>query len=247
MKARKIIRIVLIALLVLLLAAVICFVQFTPDGYRMTVPYRHAFTEIDPQLYVNRNTAMDTDAVISLVNEAKARDTAFYGNLQFTQDTIIIVCDDKKLLAKLSGEKDTCTYFFPTKQSYIIVSEEYFELDILAHEITHAELHSRLPEKALRSIPSWFDEGLAVQNDYREQYSEESWAEQTDNGKNATALEDMDTPAEFYAGEAEDRRFRYMCAKHEVSTWMAEHGQQGLQELLDKLKNGEDFHAAYGK
>jgi hypothetical protein len=31
--------------------------------------------------------------------------------------------------------------------------------------------------------------------------------------KNVIAPEDMDTPAEFYAGEAEDRRFRYLNAK----------------------------------
>ena len=80
----------------------------------------------------------------------------------------------------------------------------------------HAELRSRLSAKAQKAIPTWFDEGLALQNDYRERYSEAQWIAQTDNGKNTVALEDMDTPAEFYAGEAEDRRFRYLNAKHEL-------------------------------
>ena len=39
--------------------------------------------------------------------------------------------------------------------------------------------------KAMKSIPTWFDEGLATQNDYREQYGPDAWIEQTDNGKNA--------------------------------------------------------------
>ena len=64
--------------------------------------------------------------------------------------------------------------------------------------------------------------------------------------KNVIASEDMDTPAEFYAGEAEDRRFRYLNAKHELDRWMAAHGQQGLLEPIEKLNNGEDFDMAYG-
>ena len=128
----------------------------------------------------------------------------------------------------------------------ICISDEYLELDILAHEITHAELRARLTARAQGKVPTWFDEGLALQNDYRERYSEEQWISQTGNGKNVIASEDMDTPAEFYAGEAEDRRFRYLNAKHELDRWMAVHGQQGLLELIEKLNNGEDFDMAYG-
>ncbi len=57
----------------------------------------------------------------------------------------------------------------------------------------------------------------------------------------------MDTPAEFYAGEAKDRRFRYLNAKHELNEWLATHGQQGLLELIDQLNKGEDFYTAYGR
>ena len=118
---------------------------------------------------------------------------------------------------------------------------------ILAHEITHAELRARLKSEAQAKIPTWFDEGLALQNDYREKYSEEQWISQTDNGKNTVAPENMDTPAEFYAGEAEDRHFRYLNAKHELNEWLATHGQQGLLELIDQLNKGEDFYTAYGR
>ena len=127
----------------------------------------------------------------------------------------------------------------------IRLSDEYLELDILAHEITHAELRTRLSAEAQKRIPTWFDEGIALQNDYREKYSEAQWITQTDNGKNAVALEDMDTPAEFYAGKAEDRRFRYLNAKHELDVWMTTHGQHGLLELLDRLNGGADFTTAY--
>ena len=99
----------------------------------------------------------------------------------------------------------------------------------------------------MNSIPTWFDEGLALQNDYREQYSLDAWKDQTENGKNVIAVEDMDTPSEFYSGTKEDRRFRYLNAKHEVSEWMNNHKQNGLLELIDKLNNGSDFNSAYSQ
>lgn len=186
---------------------------------------------------------------IQLTEEAFERDRAFFGELQCTDTntTIVIFCDDDKLLSKLRGDHDMRTSLFDTKKNYISVSDEYLNIDIIAHELTHAELYTRLNMKALKSIPTWFDEGLAMQNDYREQYGLDAWIEQTDNEKNALPLEDMDTGSEFYADPVEDRRFRYLNAKHEVGEWMNIHQQKGLHELLDKLNNGEEFDTAYFK
>lgn len=84
-----------------------------------------------------------------------------------------------------------------------------------------------------------------LQNDYREQYSFKARVEQTDNGSHTVALEDMDEASEFYAGTVEDRRFRYLNAKHEVDEWMETHKRQGLLKLIDKLNNGEAFLIVY--
>ena len=237
---KKIIIICCIFLIFLLLLAAVWFFQFTPLGYRMSVPYRISFEKAADNIYVNKNYSGNIKEAIRLTEDA-----AFFGELQCTDTTIIIFCDDDKLLAKLGGEKDTITS--DSKKNYISVSDEYINIDIIAHEFTHAELHTRLNMKALKKIPTWFDEGLATQNDYREQYGLDAWIEQTDNGKNALPLEDMDTGFEFYAGTADDRRFRYLNAKHEVSVWMDTHQQKGLLELFDKLNNGEDFDTAYFK
>ena len=159
---------------------------------------------------------------------------------------MIIICDEEKLLAKLGGDHDTQTVLFPVKKSYISISTEYLNVDVLAHELTHAELKERLSNKALRKIPTWFDEGIALQNDYREHYGPAAWAEQIDIGKNIVAHEDMDTSAEFYSGTKEDRRFRYLNAKHDVAEWLEKHGLQGFMNLIDRMNDGEDFSAAYG-
>ncbi len=246
MRSKKKRALLAAAVLLILAAAAVVMFQFTHFGYLITVPYRFAFTEIDSRVYVNRNYAGDRQELLEMIEQAKDRVRIFFGELHFQDETIFIVCDDEKLTRKLGEDHATVIISFPAEANYICISDEYLEPDILAHEITHAELRSRLSAKAQKAIPTWFDEGLALQNDYRERYSEVQWSAQTDNGKKPVALEDMDTPAEFYAGEADDRRFRYLNAKHELDVWMTAHGQQGLLELLEKLNGGADFNTAYG-
>ena len=234
-----------ITILLILAAVVVTVFQFTQFGYLTTVPYRSAFTEIASHVYINRDYAEDQQELLEMIEQAKDRVRTFFGDVRFQDKTIFIICDDEKLTRKLGEDHGTDIFYFPSETHYICISDEYLELDILAHESTHAELHTRLSAEAQKRIPTWFDEGLALQNDYRERYSEAQWIAQTDNGKNTVALEDMDTPADFYAGEAEDRRFRYLNAKHELDVWMTVHGQHGLLELLDRLNGGADFTTAY--
>ena len=246
MRAKKKRGLLFITILLILAVVVVAVFQFTQFGYLTTVPYRSEFTKIASHVYINRNYAGDRQELLEMIEQAKDRVRTFFGDMLFQDKTIFIICDDEKLTRKLGEDHGTVILSFPIETHYICISDEYLELDILAHEITHAELRSRLSAEAQKAIPTWFDEGIALQNDYREKYSEAQWTQQTDNGKNAVALEDMDTPAEFYAGEAEDRRFRYLNAKHELDVWMTSHGQQGLLELLDRLNGGADFNTAYG-
>ena len=247
MKARrqKVILCAVFVFLLLLIIAAACFFPFTATGYRMTVPYRSAFSEIADNTYINSGFSGSREETIGLINSAKERVKEFFGDLRCLEDTVIIICDDDLLLSKLGGDHDTKITYFPAEKHYISVSDDYLSIDILAHELTHAELHTRLSASAQKRIPTWFDEGIALQNDYREQYGFEAWVEQTDNGSHTVALEDMDEASEFYAGTVEDRRFRYLNAKHELDGWMETHKRQGLLELIDKLNNGEAFLFAY--
>ena len=238
---------VIFSLILLIVAGVLWFFEFNSTGYRMSVSHRASFEKISDNVFINRDYAGNRDEITGLINKAKSRAADFYGSLTCQDHTVIIICDDEKLLAKLGGDHDTHHItLFPVKRSYVSVSTEYLTVDVLAHELTHAELYERLSGKAFRRVPTWFNEGIALQNDYREQYGPEAWAEQTDNGKNIVAHEDMDTAAEFYSGTKEDRRFRYLNAKHDIAEWLEKHGLQGFMALIDSLNGGEDFSAAYG-
>ena len=249
-KAKKTVRIVLLTLFLLLIAAAVYFFQFTTYGYLISIPFRHSFAEFGEHMYINRSYSGGSSEPEALISQAQERVRAFYGDLCCMEHTYLIICDDPALKPKLGDGKETNTLRFPFQKhltNYIYLSDEYLNLDIISHELTHAELHSRLSLDALKKLPTWFDEGIATQNDYREQYGPAAWTEQTDSGKNALAPEEMDTPAEFYAGTAEDRRFRYLNAKHIVGEWMDAHGSDGLLKLMEQLNSGTDFAAAYGE
>jgi len=226
--------------------ALFVFVQFTSVGYRMTIPFRN-FTEIQRKVYIDNTYSGNKEEVISVLHTAQDRVSRFWGDVE--SSPTVIISDNKKTLTKLGGEKDTLTVVFFRAYSYISISSQYLDVDILAHELTHAELHARLYKGKLPQtlIPTWFDEGVATQNDYRKQYSEETWEEKTNHGSRVIALDDMDTASEFYAEDVENRRFRYMISRHEVKSWIEANGVDKLIELIEGVNAGENFYKLYEK
>lgn len=245
-KIRKINRryLVFTAAIGVLFTLLAVFFQYTALGYRMTVQYRD-FTEIQTNIYLDNSYSGDRDGLAAIINEAKNRVSDFWGTTESIPT--VIISDNERTIAKLGGDHDTKTTVLFQVHSYISVSIEYLNVDIVAHELTHAELHKRLYHGKLQQtvIPIWFDEGVALQNDNREQYSEERWIERTDNGSNTIKLDEMDTASEFYAGDIEDRRFRYMVSRHEVKNWIEKNSMEKLIELINKINAGENFSELY--
>ena len=221
------------------------FVQFTKEGYRMTVPLRR-FDEIESDVYIHKDYLGETDEVLEVIEAAKARVANYFGEIR--SRPVIIICDDEKVLEKLGGDHDTSTVVLFNAYSYISLSSEYFNTDILAHELTHAEVHARLYKGKIGTqsiVPIWFDEGIALQNYYRDTYNYEAWLSATDNGSNLIDFDEIDTAAEFYAGTIEERRYRYIISRHEVETWVEEHEVQQLFDLLEAVNRGNDFNQMY--
>jgi hypothetical protein len=149
-KKRKSFLIIIILVLVALVAAAVYFFQFNQYGYIMTIPYRSAFTEIADHVYINKTNARDHQEILDLIKQAEERDRSFWGDLRYLDETFFIICDDENLIRKIGEDHATVTISFPSEKHYICISDEYLELDILAHEITHAELRARLTARAQR-------------------------------------------------------------------------------------------------
>ena len=239
-KKRYIIPIVI----AILLSASVIFFQLTSIGYRMTVPYRN-FTELLNNVYVANDYSGDMNELISVLDQATIRVADFWGNIE--SSPVIIICDNAKTLKKLGGDHDTVTVVFLKAYNYISISSEYLNVDVVAHELTHAELHTRLYDGKLRHnlVPTWFDEGVATQNDYRVKYNEEAWKEATNTGLDIIDLSSIGTASEFYGGEITDRVYRYIVSRHEVKEWIERNGIDGLIELIYSVNSGNDFYELY--
>ena len=179
------------------------------------------------------------------LEEARQRVTELFGGMESAPT--LIICDNEHKIKRLGGDHDTMTLLINGVHSYTSLSSEFLTADVLAHEMTHAETHQRIYQNSTdtSSIPIWFDEGLAVQNDYREPYSNETWLKLTDNGQNIPSLSEYGSGETFFSGSTEDRRARYCLAGHEVSKWLEKNGRSGLLSLLKRVNQGESFSELY--
>jgi hypothetical protein len=129
--------------------------------------------------------------------------------------------------------------------TYIVLSKEAADLDIIADEISHAELYTRVGFYTWTFvIPDWFKHGLAMQNDYRPYYSADTFIARTDHFKNMPDITRFKTGAQFYSGTSEQIMLRYMVAKYEVGRWYT---REKLNQLIKDLNSGKSFEESLKK
>ena len=242
---RKLIRETFISIAIVIVGAVF-ILNFSPHGYRLTISQR-GFTEVAPRVYIHKDATIDPADALRIIGEARERVTAFYGELRSAP--AIIICDDEAMLKKLGGDRVAVTTALFKVFTHISVSAEFANVDVIAHELTHAETHLRLLRGRIGStrVPTWFDEGVAMQNDYREGYGKAVWIDATDNGRYLPALEDFDTFAEFFDGTDDDAKRRYLISKYELEAWLDRHSIAELRSVLDSINKGASFSDVYYK
>lgn len=181
---------------------------------------------------------------------ARVRVENFFGGLK-NRATVIISADEEKLrrMGLTKGPALTSTWIFGGTHSYVVLSLKGIDVDVAAHELTHAELHERLYRGKLvsrRLVPVWFDEGLTVQNDYRIRYGEKAYEELMDRGGEKPTLGQLESGKGFQSADDEQLRQHYIISAHEVRVWIQENGREKLTELLDEINRGKRFDEIYG-
>jgi hypothetical protein len=145
----------------------------------------------------------------------------------------------------------------------ILLSPRGLNWHFLAHEWSHAEMHSRLTLLAWWHMPQWFDEGIAVVLSEAPQHSEEHWQFLVTSGTSRPTAEELRTLNSLWQwldavhryGEDKniERKARgepelnpvYAAAGHELRPWLTNVGSQGLLALIESLNRGEDFSLVY--
>jgi hypothetical protein len=198
--------------------------------------------KVNSSLFVDPDMSrQQVSQIVQMTIEARQRVAQFYGNLE--ANPLIIAGQDEKVIGKYarSGNRTATTYLY-LGEAYVILGPDGLNVDVIAHELMHAELSERIGFLRREfKIPTWFDSGLAMQADYRESYSEEEWQKKTEGGKLAPSLKHLTSEKEFYTS---DYWVNYATAKHEVGRWFAIVGSQGLADFLTRIKS-EKFTEAY--
>jgi hypothetical protein len=196
------------------------------------------------RLYYNKETKKSSiENIESLIDSASVRVSRFWGGRM--SDPKFIYCEQDPDYKNYSINPGAPAVTYCKLRTYIVLSEAGADLDIIAHEISHTELYTRVGfYNWTFNIPDWFKHGLAMQNDYRTYYSTDTLIARTDHFKNMQDITQFKTGAQFYGGTLEQIMLRYMVAKYEVGRW---YSREKLNRLIKDLNSGKSFDEAFKK
>ncbi len=228
----------------LLLAAISLAATYfsAPVVRSVLIHWTPGFKPIGNHVYVDANLSEARSLRLqSEVLKAKDRVIALYGS--YSAAPVIIATEDPKMLRRYgTTSQGTAVIHVSLPGSYIVLGPNGMNVDVIAHEMGHAELAKRIGVLKRRKIPVWFDEGLAMQLDDRPKYRETEWVKLSRIGRMPSRIEDFDTPLKFYNNAAV---YHYIAAKHEVKQWLDKAGSSGLLRLLAEVKAGKIFIQSY--
>lgn len=150
----------IITLLIALGAATVAVLHFTfPAAAAALCPSCYGFADLGDGIYVEGSMPADYRMTAkATVETARARVRTFYGDLESSPR--VLLCATDACYRPLGGGSRGLTLL----DQALILSPRGTNTVIATHELAHAELHKRIGFGATlsRSVPQWFDEGLAV-------------------------------------------------------------------------------------
>lgn len=130
------------------------------------------------------------------------------------------------------------TSFAPLLPAVVLLGPEGQNSDVAAHEWAHAELSERVGVLTRTyGLPTWFDEGLAMQLDLRSEYNEQALAQLLSQRREKVPdqvprLSAISNPSAFFQSDADTGRLHYALARCVVSRWPAAGDPQRLEAWL---------------
>ena len=171
---------------------------------------------------------------------ARIRIANTFGTLRASP--VIVISSTETLRHVFPGASSYASTIYVPYRSCVIVGPKGHDVDILAHEELHAEIHHRVGHwYRLTQIPTWFDEGLAMQVDFRERYV---WSLQAGVVDGATVKQWI-SRSQFFGGDDEALTRRYAMAKEEVRLWLRRLGRENVYGFLERVRQGDRFVEIY--
>jgi hypothetical protein len=181
-----------------------------------------------------RASQQDRAAAMELLSDARSRVKQTFGAPR--ANPIVVFFDAARTFGPLKVNEYGSTSFIGSR-ACVMVGPKGRNPDVMAHELVHAELFDRVGAWArLTQIPVWFDEGLAMQVDYREKYNLPGNSE-----NDAKKVRLLEKSSDFWRGDDAVITGNYAMAKAEVAQWLAEVGKDSVYRRLERIGAGEAF------
>ena len=175
-----------------------------------------------------------------LHEEAKLRITNTFGATRAS--AVIVIGSTEALRDLIPGAGSHASTIDIPYRSCVVVGPNGHDVNVLAHEALHAEIHQRVGHwYRLTQIPTWFDEGLAMQVDFRERYQWSLRFGAVDRG----TVKQWTSRSQFFSGDDEELTRHYAMAKEEVGRWVQELGREDVYGFLERVRRGDRFTETY--
>ena len=126
------------------------------------------------------------------------------------------------------------TVFLPWK-TCVVLGPKGQNIDVAAHELMHAELVHRIGYwRRMTLIPTWFDEGLAMQVDRRTRYDAPPFDSNID-------VQQLNRAADFFVNNDQRLTHHYALAKQSVGQWVLAQNPQNVLEKLTAFNTAPSF------
>lgn len=166
--------------------------------------------------------------------DARARIQSTFGGLE--SKPIVLFFDDPNTFWPFKPNEYGSTNFLGSKVC-VIVGSKGQNIDVLSHELMHAEIADRVGYwRRFTELPVWFDEGLAMQVDYRTAYDLPS-----SESSKADDVKSLRTASDFFTANDATLTKNYASAKTVVKKWVSDVGSSNVYSQLDRVRAGESF------
>ncbi len=162
----------------------------------------------------------------ALINTAKKRLIPLFGSIKANP---IIHCQP----ATIKGAPGMVN-FAPFLPEMLTLRHHGLNEDVIAHEYVHVELSRRLGFfPRFLHIPTWFDEGLAMQADHRPDYSETALKKYLAAKRIRNNTLDHIAKASGFFHKGKQGKYHYALSRCVVQKWLQD---QNGQQPLDLIK-----------
>jgi hypothetical protein len=207
------------------------------------------FQEIKTNIFVEKSISkQQQDSLIHYVINADSRIKDFWGKREGKAK--IIFCKNAETYKKYAKTTEGAGFSIGTPLgSWIILNKDGLNIDVIAHEMCHDELMTRLGWwRTKKEIPTWFDEGLALMLDYRFVSSQDSIQRYIDYRSELSYLTSKPIPLEeivtqkgFFGKSELFTKIAYFTSAVEVSRKISLKGKQEIFRTIEKTKKEGKF------